>query len=446
MTLNQEKRFVLRMMETTNDNLFITGKAGTGKSFLLNFFLANTRKNVVVLAPTGTSALDVGGTTIHKFFGLKPELQVPEKIDGSVIFGNKRDLFRNVETIVIDEISMVRSDLMDTIDYILKRANGNNEPFGGKQIIAFGDLYQLPPVVKNNTGEREYLIDKYGGFFFFDIDSIKEKPFKVYELTEVYRQKDTRTKLALDNIREGKQTSEDLKLLNSRTIYNTNRSFKDDYITLTTTNASADSLNQEMLNQINSPVIDYWAWIDGKFDPESFPTLRKLSLKKGARVIMLNNDSDGRWTNGSFGEIVSCGNNTIEVRILNSGETYTIYKNKWEQIEYFYNKETKKIESKVVAEFHQLPVKLAWAITIHKSQGKTYEKVEVDLGNGTFACGQTYVAVSRIKSLEGLHLKRPIQAIDIKVDNKIKEYMATFNVNSIENCIKEYKKGEAVNS
>lgn len=431
LNLNQEKRFVLRKMEGSNENMFITGKAGTGKSYLLSCFLEHTKKKVAVVAPTGMAALDVNGMTIHHFFGLKPELQVPEKLDGSVIYGNKRELFRELETLVIDEVSMVRSDVMDTIDYILRKANSSDEPFGGKQIIAFGDLYQLPPVVKYDTGEEAYLLDRYNGVFFFNIPATMEKLFKIYELQEVYRQKDNGLIEVLDRIREGEQTYDDLALLNSRVNSRLNRSFRDDFITLTTTNNAADKVNQEMLGQIKSPIVDYWAWVDGDFDPKDYPTARKLSLKIGARVMMLNNDIDKRWVNGSLGTIVSCNEKTIDVRIENSGQIYTVYKNKWEQIEYFYNKETKKIDSRVIGEFHQLPVKLAWAITIHKSQGKTYESVEIDLGKGAFACGQTYVAVSRIKSLDGLHLKRPIRISDIKVDKNIKNFMATYNTTKI---------------
>lgn len=422
-TLNKEQRMIYEQMESSDENMFITGKAGTGKSYLLKCFLDNTKKNVVVIAPTGIAALNVRGATIHRFFGLKPELQVPEKIDGGVIYGNKRDLFRNLDTIVIDEISMVRADLMDTIDYILRKANSTNIPFGGKQMILFGDLFQLPPVVKSGTDEEKYLLDRYGGFFFFDAPGIKQNELERYELNEILRQSDRSLIDVLNHVRKGEQTPADLTKLNSRVSRSLPRTYKDDFITLTTTNENAQRVNSNMLAQIRMPEHNYWAYIEGEFKISDYPTDRKLTLKEGAHVMMLNNDMNRRWVNGSLATVVSCDKNTIGVKIDGVGLTYTVYKNKWEQIDYFYNKEKKKIESRVVGEFNQLPVKMAWAITIHKSQGKTYDKVEVDLGNGAFAFGQTYVAISRIRSLDGLHLKRPIRNSDIKVDETVKEYM-----------------------
>ena len=426
-TLNKEQRMIYEQMESSDENMFITGKAGTGKSYLLKCFLDNTKKNVVVIAPTGIAALNVGGATIHRFFGLKPELQIPEKIDGSVIYGNKRDLFRNLDTIVIDEISMVRADLMDTIDYILRKANSTNIPFGGKQMVLFGDLFQLPPVVKSGTDEEKYLLDKYGGFFFFDAPGIKQDELKRYELNEILRQSDKSLIDVLNHVREGEQTSADLTKLNSRVSTSLLRTYKDDFITLTTTNKNAYNVNNNMLAQIKSPEHNYWAYVEGEFNIQDYPTDRKLVLKEGAHIMMLNNDMDRRWVNGSLATVVSCGKYTIDVKISGGEQIYTVYKNKWEQIDYYYDKEKKKIESRVIGEFNQLPVKMAWAITIHKSQGKTYDRVEVDLGSGAFAFGQTYVAISRIKSLDGLYLKRPIRNSDIKVDKTVKEYMYSGN-------------------
>ena len=439
LSLNREKRFLLNKMESTNENMFITGKAGTGKSYLLRCFLEHTKKNTVVVAPTGIAALNVHGSTIHRFFGLKPELQIPEKIDKSVIYGHKRETFRNIDTIIIDEISMVRSDLMDAIDYILKHANGNNQPFGGKQVLVFGDLYQLPPVLKENSDEKTYILEHYGGAFFFDSPAVKQNGFKIYELTEIFRQEDEDLIEVLNHIREGNQTPSDLSLINSKVSANNTRTYQDDFITLTTTNAAAQKVNQDMLNQIKSPAHDYWAWIEGEFPINDYPTERHLILKVGARVIMLNNDMDGRWVNGTMGIITSCNHNSIDIRIEDTGKICTVYKNKWEEIDYLYNKETKKIESKVIGEFNQLPVKLAWAITIHKSQGKTYQKVEIDLGKQAFACGQTYVAISRIKDLNGLHLKRPIRDSDILVSKDVKDYMSYNNNTDIETHILEFQ-------
>lgn len=439
LSLNREKRFLLNKMESTHENMFITGKAGTGKSYLLRCFLEHTKKNTVVVAPTGIAALNVHGSTIHRFFGLKPELQIPEKIDNSVIYGHKRETFKNLDTLVIDEISMVRSDLMDTIDYILKRANGNNLPFGGKQVLVFGDLYQLPPVLKDNSDEKTYILDHYGGAFFFDSPAVKKNGFKIYELKEVFRQEDENLIEALNHIREGSQTISDLDLINSKVSQNTSRTYRDDFITLTTTNKAAKKVNEDMLRQIKSPVQKYWAWIEGEFPINDFPTERCLELKVGARVIMLNNDMDGHWVNGTMAVITACNNNSIDVEIEDTGKICTVYKNKWEEIDYIYNKETKKIESQVVGEFNQIPVKLAWAITIHKSQGKTYQKVEIDLGNRAFACGQTYVAISRIKDLNGLHLKRPIRDSDILVSKDVKDYMAGNNNTDIETHILNYQ-------
>lgn len=438
LSLNREKRFLLNKMESTRENMFITGKAGTGKSYLLRCFLEHTKKNTVVIAPTGIAALNVHGSTIHRFFGLKPELQIPEKIDNSVIYGHKRETFKNLDTLIIDEISMVRSDLMDVIDYILKRANGNNLPFGGKQVLVFGDLYQLPPVLKENSDEKNYILDHYGGAFFFDSPAVRQNGFKIYELEEIFRQEDEDLIEVLNHIREGNQTSSDLKLINSKVTKNSTRSYRDDFITLTTTNYAAKKVNEEMLAQIKSPACQYKAWVEGEFPTTDYPTERYLTLKVGARVIMLNNDIEGRWVNGTMAVVTACNSNSIDVQIEDTGKICTVYKNKWEEIDYYYNKETKKIESKVIGEFNQIPVKLAWAITIHKSQGKTYQKVEVDLGNRAFACGQTYVAISRIKDLNGLYLKRPIRDSDIMVSKDVKDYMSENNNTDIETHIVNY--------
>lgn len=437
--LNQEKRFLLNKMERTHENMFITGKAGTGKSYLLRCFLEHTKKNAVVVAPTGLSALNIGGSTIHRFFGLKPEVQVPEKIDNSVIYGNKHDTFKNLEVLIIDEISMVRSDLLDAVDYILKKANRSSLSFGGKQIIMFGDPYQLPPVIRTGSDEEAYIMDRYKGEYFFNAPAVKEGNFCIYELKEVFRQNDSDFKDALNHIREGEQSSIDLNLLNTRVSNNTKRSYKDDYITLTTTNDGAYKVNHEMLDQIESPEHRYYAWVEGEFPDANYPTEKNLVLKCGSHVMMLNNDIDRRWVNGSLAVVEECDSSSITVRIADTGKKCIVYKSKWEELDYYYDKEKKKIESKVIGTFNQLPVKLAWAITIHKSQGQTYENAEIDLGRGTFACGQAYVAVSRVKSLKGLSLKRPISKSDILVSDPVKHFMFDRNIDNIENQMSRYR-------
>lgn len=421
--LNQEKQFLLDKMENTNENMFITGKAGTGKSYLLKHFLDTTKKNAVVLAPTGIAALNVGGSTIHKFFGLKPQLQVPKKINKSVIYGERRDLFRKIDTLIIDEISMVRVDLLDAIDYILRCANSTNEYFGGKQIIVFGDLYQLPPILRKYTDESDYIFDHYGGKYFFYAPAFQDGNFKKYELQEIFRQSDDSFIEILNHVRDGEVTEDDIASLNKKVTDNSSRSYKDDYITITTTNANAEVVNRSMLGQINKDEHCYYSRVEGTFFHSDYPTEEALVLKPGAHVMMLNNDADDRWVNGSLATVVKCGADTITVRIKETGNTCIVESNEWKNVSYSYDREEHRIVTDVAGKFTQLPVKLAWAITIHKSQGQTYEKAEIDFGRGAFDCGQAYVALSRVKSLDGLILKRPIRPSDIMVDMQVKRYM-----------------------
>ena len=426
--LGDEQKRVFRMMNSTNDNLFITGKAGTGKSVLLQYFVKHTSKQVAVVAPTGVAALNVGGQTIHSFFSMGLDVQDPDDFSQVSSMGYKRrEILNGIQTLVIDEISMVSADIMDMIDAKLKYARDNDEPFGGCQIIAFGDLYQLPPVVPSGQATR-YMEDRYTTTYFFGADEIRENPFKIIELQHVFRQKDQTFIDILNKIRLGKTSKGLLDEINSCCVI---PPADEQYITLTGDNATANTINREKLLALNTKEYVYDGIVVGDIKQSSMPTDLHLHLKVGAHVMMIKNDrtdnssndkrQKARWVNGTLGVVSQLTDNGIKVEI--NGVSHWVDKEKWEKYQYSYNSETKSLEKDVVATFTQYPIKLAYAITIHKSQGQTYDAVKVDLSKGAFAAGQTYVALSRCLSMESLYLTKALKQEDIKVSQEVLNYM-----------------------
>jgi ATP-dependent DNA helicase PIF1 len=422
LVITEEFKEAFDLMENTSKCAYITGKAGTGKSTLLTYFRQKTKRNIIILAPTGIAAINVEGSTIHSFFRLAPKL-----IDKTNITRDfkRQDLFRKIEMIVIDEISMVRADLLDGIDYALRINRNNNLPFGGVQMIFFGDLHQLPPVVVGKD-LTDYFEEHFGGYYFFNAKVFDEISFDYIELKTIFRQKDEYFKNILNSIRENIVTTKELTQLNQR--FDPNHTFRkeDVSLTLSTTNKIAEDINQERMNSLTTKEYLYEASITGKFDKSSFPTEARLCLKEGSQVMLLKNDSQKRWVNGTLGIVKKLTENEVEVEI--DGITYSIEKATWEVIEYEYNKEEKKIESIVTGSFTQYALKLAWAITIHKSQGQTFENVVINLGTGAFAHGQTYVALSRCTSLEGIILKTQIRQRDIILDPKVARFILEHTV------------------
>ena len=423
LALGQEFKEILDQLELTQDNYFITGRAGTGKSTLLSLFRNTSRKKIAVLAPTGIAALNVKGQTIHSFFGFPPRM-----IDQKDIVKRKNyKMYINIECIIIDEISMVRADTIDNIDLFLRRNRGINKPFGGVQMIFFGDLFQLPPVLGSDF-ERNFFKQYYESPYFFSSNVIKttsdEFNLKMVELHTVYRQSERFFINILDNIRTGQLEEEDIIHINQR--YTPLPEDTRYYIYLCSVNATADTINRSELDKIEEPAKIYTAKIEGEFAPQLFPTESLLSIKVGAQVMFIKNDTERRYVNGTIGIVTATEVDSITVSILaDDGEEQLIKveMEEWEIIKYtMSHQDNKSIETTVVGRFYQIPVRLAWAITIHKSQGKTFEKVIIDLGRGAFDFGQTYVALSRCKTLEGIFLRRPLQPRDIIVDQNIVEY------------------------
>jgi ATP-dependent DNA helicase PIF1 len=402
------------LMENTDEHLYITGKAGTGKSTLLQYFKQKTGKKIVTLAPTGIAAINVGGSTIHSFFRFPPHLITQDKIRR---IRGKQELFAALDTVVIDEVSMVRADLMDGIDYSLRINRGRlKEPFGGVQLILVGDLCQLPPIVEKDLAE--YFKDTYEGPFFFSAEIIKEINPEVIELQKVFRQNDPEFVELLNKVRNNRIQPSDLRRLNERHGKDPASDKSRLAITLTSTNAQASEINLSHLDSLNAEEHVFDAIVQDDFDEKSYPADKQLRLKRGAQVMMVKNDPNKRWVNGTLGVIQRLSNDLVEVSFP-GGLTCAVEPLTWEKIEYEYDREEGRIEPVITGSFRQYPIKLAWAITIHKSQGKTFDEVIIDLGNGAFAHGQAYVALSRCRSFEGIHLKTPIRHSDIILDSRV---------------------------
>ena len=413
--LNEEFLAAFELMEHTTESAFITGKAGTGKSTLLKYFRTVTNKNAVVVAPTGVAAINIEGQTIHSFFRFPPRLIIPEEVRRS----ENSKLLKKMDILIIDEVSMVRADLLDGIDASLRINRNNSEPFGGVQVILFGDMFQLPPVVREDI--KEYLSENYDSPYFFSAKVFKKVDFKQIELQTVYRQPEAKFVSLLNKIRMNTMTEEDLELINSRVAAGRE---EDGVLTLTTTNAIAEEINMTRLLSIKSRLFEYKAAVSGDFDEAVFPTQPVLQLKVGAQVMFLRNDPLKRWVNGTLGKVSYLSKTCIKVRIGNFEHEVTL--GSWEKIKYYYDEETKKIEAKVTGTFKQFPLKLAWAITIHKAQGQTFDRVMIDLGASAFAHGQAYVALSRCRTLEGVTLKRRLAPHDIIFDTQVLGFQNQF--------------------
>lgn len=418
--LNHEFSYALDQMEHSPKHIFISGKAGTGKSTLLKLFKDTSKLRIAVVAPTGVAALNIRGQTIHSFFRFPPRVLSTREIRKLKTY----KMYKNMDMLIIDEISMVRADLLDNMDYFLRVNRGIDLPFGGVRLVLFGDLYQLPPVVSNKI-ELQYLTERYGTAYFFSSDAFKsiEPNTETIELHKVFRQSERFFINILERIRNNKYDREDLEEINSRVVHPS--AMLPGSITLSPRNAVVDAINSRELAGIDKPLFRFPARVSGKFDPRIFPTDIDLKLKLGAQVMTLKNDNQRRYVNGSVGAISEINENTIKIKLIDDNATeqeIEVEKNLWEMSVYHLDKESNKLESEVIGTFEQYPIKLAWAITIHKSQGKTFERVYLDMGSGAFEYGQTYVALSRCKSLDGLQLKYPLHQKDILVDEKITDF------------------------
>ncbi len=441
--LNDQFKKAIDILENTQKFVLITGRAGTGKSTLLNYFREKTSKKIAVLSPTGAAAVNISGQTIHSFFGFRPGVTVDDARKEAVMASEEdRKLFKELDAVVIDEISMVRADLFDCIDVFLRTLLNNDEIFGGKQIICFGDLYQLSPVLTSQ--ERSSFEQLYDSPYFFDSKVFTqlltfadyESRFEYIQLEKIYRQKDSGFIQILNAIRNRSIQSNLLNKLNNRVLkkselnkFITNKYF--DGVFLTSLNKQANEINSKNLDSLDNKGRVYEALIEGDFSQSSFPTDLQLELKKDARVMMLYNDPRGRWINGSLGFIKDLSKESVKVE-LDSGGVYEVEYHTWNIYHTKFNKKSKQLEQENIGAFTQLPLRLAWAITIHKSQGKTFEKVVVDLGRSAFAVGQTYVALSRCTSLEGLHLARKVRMSDVRVNFRVSKFLTNLQYDLVE--------------
>lgn len=418
--LNEEFQFAFDLIERQGQNVFLTGKAGTGKSTFLHYLREKTAKATVVLAPTGVAALNVGGQTIHSFFLFPPTLINPQSIRKR----KNAKLLQTLQTLIIDEVSMVRADVMDGIDRALRVQRENlTTPFGGVQVVLCGDLFQLPPIVRD--GEMKTFFDEqYGGPYFFLARVFDELRPSSLELTTIYRQRDERFIQVLNKIRERNLDADLFALLNARVRRLDDGQRDSSFITLTTTNEAALRKNQVCLEQINAKLYTYPAAVAGLFEPATFPTEAELELKRGAQVMLIRNDPEKRWVNGTLGRVSSLSEKKVSVEI--AGVSHDVEPETWQNIQYRYHRETNRIEEEVMGTFTQYPLRLAWAITIHKSQGQTFDKVLIDLGRGAFAHGQTYVALSRCTSLEGIIFSRPVTPRDVLFDERVYGFTRVF--------------------
>lgn len=402
------------LLENTSQNLFLTGKAGTGKSTFLHYFREHSAKKIAVVAPTGVAALNVTGATIHSFFRLKPAF-----VDIHALRGMRSRVLKELELLIIDEISMVRADVFDGIDHSLRLARKNNAPFGGVQVCAIGDLLQLPPVVSNQ--EKTFFAQYYPSPFFFCTKAYSEGNFQMLQFETVHRQRDGAFIDILGAIRSGACSARELAALNSRV--NPRVTPAPGTLVLTTTNALAENINSSRLEKLPGGIHLYEGEVSGEFGMKDarLPAPEELALKVGAQVMFVKNDSEGRWVNGTIGIVEALGDEVVTVRV--GEESHEVKPEKWQTIGYEFQEEQDKIVEKTLGTYTQFPLTLAWAITIHKSQGKTLERVIIDLGTGAFAAGQLYVALSRCRSLEGIALKQPVTPADIRCDAEVVEFM-----------------------
>ncbi len=411
------------IVEKTDMSLFLTGKAGTGKTTFLREVVRYTKKKCIVLAPTGIAAVNAGAMTIHSFFqfGLGPFVQgVIEPKSDFRINKSKLELIRHLQLLIIDEVSMVRADLMDHIDVELRRIRRNSKPFGGVQLLMIGDLQQLPPIA--HGGEDELLRQYYKTLYFFSSAALKSMKYSCIELKNVYRQTDRHFIDILNHARNCTLTSQDISDLNARYIPGFSPKPEDGYIRLMTHNRQVDYVNETELEKLDSKPYTFVAAVTGTFPEESYPTADSLTLKKGAQVMFIKNDPERRFINGTLGEVKSIDKNSIAVRLAESGTVIDVEPMEWQNIRYQFDEESKEISSKQIGRFKQYPLKAAWAITVHKSQGLTFDKAIIDV-HAAFSPGQAYVALSRCRTLDGLVLSSPVSASVFMRDNAVDAYM-----------------------
>ena len=456
-SLSAEANYVLQFINQTNRSIFLTGKAGTGKTTLLKEIIKSTHKNCVVVAPTGIAALNAGGVTIHSMFqlpfgGFIPDNSTPQFLENSKfetkatlrrhfkMSGLKKSVIQNMELLIIDEVSMLRSDLMDAIDFMLQSVRRKNFPFGGVQILFIGDLLQLPPIIRDE--EWRILRSYYKGKFFFHSHVIQQNPPLYIELSKIFRQTDEQFISVLNNLRNNQITHSDIQILNQFVQPNFDLKTNKGFITLTTHNVKADAINSQSLLDLKGNTKIYKALIVDDFPDKIYPLEENLELKVGAQVMFIKNDLsfDKNYFNGKMGIIKSLSDEEILVNFPEENKTIEVERYEWQNIRYYVDENTKEINEEVLGTFTHYPIKLAWAITVHKSQGLTFDKAALDVSQ-VFLPGQAYVALSRLRSLKGLVLLSPLQMNGISSDNDVMEYAENkASAELLENSLKKETK------